>query len=74
MLLRELFDRNIPDLQNLDRDNSAPKLTRRLKSSLSLRQIRRLRKMQDLRTYEHHINLEKVRTQYKPAAQPGPGF
>ena len=69
MLIFEMFDRGIPGLQDVEDDNSQPKWKESRKTKLTLRQIRKLRKMHDVRTYERSENLKKVRTQYKPAEQ-----
>ena len=66
MKLFEMFDAAIPGLQDVEDDNSQPKWKESRKTKLTLRQIRKLRKMHDVRTYERAKNLKKVRTQYQP--------
>jgi hypothetical protein len=55
-------------------DNSVQKWTETRKTKLTLRQLRKLRKMLDVRNYEYAKNLKKVRTQYKPAPAEGPAL
>ena len=67
MKLFEMFDKGIDGYQDTSADNSPPKWGEVRKSKLTLRQIRKLRKMLDVRNYEQSQNLKKIRTQYKPA-------
>lgn len=69
MRLNEMFDAGIPGLQDVADDNSQPKWKESRKTKLTLRQIRKLRKMHDVRSYERAKNLKKVRNQYKPIEQ-----
>ena len=51
-------------------DNSAEKLSDLRKTKLTLKQLNRLRIMNDVRKLEHEQKLDSVRTQYKaPAAE-----
>jgi len=68
MLLNEMFDPAIPGYQDEKSDNSKPKWKESRKTKLTLRQIRKLRKMNDVRSYEKAQTLKKVRKQYQPAA------
>jgi hypothetical protein len=70
MKLFEMFDPAVPGYQDTESDNSKPKWKESRKTKLTLRQIRKLRKMLDVRNFEKAKNLEKVRKQYKPPAQP----
>lgn len=70
MKLFELYDRAIPGYSDVKDDNSQPKWKDLRKTKLTLRQIRKLRKMADVRAFEKAENLKKVRSQYKPAEQP----
>lgn len=74
MLLNEMFQPAPEYLQDLSMDNSAPRLEDSRKTKLTLRQITKLRKMQELSQYEHAKNLKKVRAQYGPPAQPAGGM
>lgn len=67
MKLFEMFDPAIAGYQDTGSDNSNYKYTENRKTKLTLRQIRKLRKMLDVRNYERSENLKKVRKQYMPA-------
>lgn len=71
MKLFEMFDKAVEGYQDTSNDHSPPKWGEVRKSKLTLRQIRKLRKMMDVRNYEQTQNLKKVRTQYKPAPAEG---
>ena len=71
MKLMEMFDAAVPGYQDLKADNSRPKWRESRKTKLTLRQIRKLRKMLDVRNFEHNDNLKKLRTQYKPVPEEG---
>lgn len=74
MQLFEMFDAPINGMQDVSDDNSKPVWKTSRKTKLTLAQIRKLRRMIDVRNYEKKIYLEKVRTQYgaKPDAEAGP--
>ena len=65
----EMFDAPFGGLQDVDSDNSRPAYEASRKTKLTLKQIRKLRRMLDVRTYERNDYLKKVRKQYgaKPA-------
>jgi len=67
MKLFEMYARPQEGYQDMNSDNSKVVWKETRKSKLTLRQLRKLRKMMDVRNYEHTENLKKVRTQYKPA-------
>ena len=69
MKLFEMFDPAIPGYQDLESDNSSPKWRESRKTKLTLRQIRKLRKMMDVRNYEKQNYLKKIHKQYGPQAQ-----
>jgi hypothetical protein len=71
MQLFEMFDAPINGLQDVNDDNSKPTWRTSRKTKLTLSQIRKLRKMMDVRNYEKKLYLNKVRTQYgaKPEAE-----
>ena len=69
MKLFEMFDKAVPGYQDVSSDNSPVKWKETRKSKLTLRQIRKLRKMLDVRNFERAKNLKKVRKQYEPVAQ-----
>ena len=73
MQLYEMFDAPINGMQDVNSDNSKPTWKTSRKTKLTLSQIRKLRRMLDVRNYEKKIYLGKVRNQYgaKPAAEGG---
>lgn len=72
MNLFEMFDPPIAGYQNVSLDNSKPEWETSRKTKLTLKQIRHLRKMLDVRNYEKKMNLENIRKQYGAAAQAAP--
>jgi hypothetical protein len=68
MKLMEMFDAAVPGYQDLAADNSRPKWRESRKTKLTLRQIRKLRKMLDVRNYEKAKYLKKVHEQYGASA------
>jgi hypothetical protein len=71
MKLFEMFDAPVQGYQDVEKDSSQLKWKQTRKSKLTLRQIRKLRKMNDVRNYEHAQNLKKIRKQYQPAPAEG---
>lgn len=69
MKLFEMYDKAIPGYQDESNDNSKITWGSTRKSKLTLRQIRKLRKMLDVRNYEKSNNLKKIRKQYEPVAE-----
>ena len=53
MILNELYQRQPESYQDVAQDNSQPTLGSLRKTRLTLRQIRKLRQMNDVRTYEY---------------------
>jgi hypothetical protein len=70
MILNELYDRSPEAYQDLSQDNSQPRLGDLRKTKLTLRQINKLRKMNDVRAFEFKEKLKRVKTMYAPPAQP----
>lgn len=70
MILLELFTREREAYQDLAQDNSQPQLGDLRKTKLTLRQINKLRRLNDVRGFEFKERLQKVRRQYAPPAQP----
>jgi len=66
-----MFDAPIDGYQDTSTDNSKPIWKQSRKTKLTLKQIRKLRKMLDVRNYEKKQHLKKVHKQYgpKPEAQ-----
>lgn len=73
MQLFEMFDAPINGMQNVNDDNSKPVWKTSRKTKLTLKQIRKLRRMLDVRNYEKKKYLENVRKQYgaKPEQEAG---
>jgi len=69
MKLMEMFDTPIAGMQDVDQDNSKPTWKTSRKTKLTLKQIRKLRKMLDVRQYERQQHLKKVRKQYGAKTQ-----
>jgi hypothetical protein len=70
MILNELYDRSPAAYQDVAQDNSQPRLGDLRKTKLTLRQINKLRRMNDVRSYEFKEKLKRVQQQYAPPAQP----
>jgi hypothetical protein len=70
MKLLEMFDPPVLGTQDINGDNSRPVYRTSRKTKLTLKQIRKLRRMIDVRNYERKLYLQQVKTQYgpKPAA------
>lgn len=70
MLLNEFYKREPEAYQDLSQDNSQPGLDDLRKTRLTLRQLNKLRKMNDVRAIEFKEKIKLVRQQYQPPAQP----
>ena len=64
MKLFEMFDPPVQGMQDVNADNSKPVWRTSRKTKLTLKQIRKLRRMLDVRNYEKKKYLTKVREQY----------
>jgi hypothetical protein len=64
MNLLEMFDAPINGMQDVNADNSKPTYRTSRKTKLTLKQIRKLRRMLDVRNYEKQKYLDNVRKQY----------
>jgi hypothetical protein len=64
MNLFEMFDAPVNGYQDVNQDNSKPIWRTSRKTKLTLKQIRKLRKMIDVRNFEKKEYLKKVREQY----------
>lgn len=73
MKLLEMFDPPISGYQDVESDNSKPRWRESRKTKLTLKQIRKLRKMLDVRNYEKQQYLKKVHEQYGASAAPEGG-
>ena len=54
------------DYQDQEADNSVPELGELRKTTLTLKQISKLRKMYDMRNYEKTEELKKIQAQFAP--------
>lgn len=70
MILLELYQKQNSAYQDVSQDNSQPELGDLRKTKLTLRQINKLRRLNDIRQIEFNERLEKVQRQYAPPAQP----
>ena len=70
MLLNEFFHKDPSAYQDLKQDNSQPGLGDLRKSRLTLRQLNKLRMMNDVRMVEYKEKLKLVRQQYAPPPAP----
>jgi hypothetical protein len=70
MILNEFWHKEPGAYQDLDNDNSQTQLGDLRKTHLTLRQLNKLRKMNDVRTVEYKEKLKLVRQQYAPAPAP----
>jgi hypothetical protein len=73
MILNELYHREPEAYQDVAQDNSQPQLGDLRKTRLTLRQIRKLRQMNDVRSFEYKEKLKLIRQQYAPPPAP-PGL
>jgi len=65
MNILEIFDTNPAGYSTEKDDNSVPKLSDLRKTKLTLKQLNRLRIMNDVRKLEHEQKLDSVKNQYK---------
>ena len=70
MILNEIYSREPEAYQEVAQDNSQPQLGDLRKTRLTLRQLNKLRQMNDVRTYEYKEKLKQVKKQYAPPAAP----
>lgn len=70
MILNEIYRKEPSAYQDLSADNSQIQLGDLRKTRLTLSQINKLRRLNDVRAFEYKEKLEKVRRQYAPPAAP----
>jgi hypothetical protein len=70
MILNEIYQRAPAGYQDVAQDNTQPQLGDLRKTKLTLKQLNKLRKMNDTRTYEYNEKLKLIRKQYSPPSQP----
>jgi hypothetical protein len=66
MILNEFWHKDPEAYQDLAQDNSQTQLGDLRKTHLTLRQLNKLRRMNDVRTVEYKEKLKLVRAQYAP--------
>ena len=66
MILNEFWQKEPDAYQDTAQDNSQPTLGDLRKTRLTLRQLNKLRKMNDVRAFEYKEKLKLVRQQYAP--------
>ena len=69
MILHEFWHKDPEAYQDLAQDNSQTQLGDMRKTHLTLRQLNKLRRMNDVRTVEYKEKLKLVRQQYAPAPE-----
>ena len=69
MNLTDLFE-SASDYQDLKQDNSQPKLGDLRKTKLTLRQINKLRRMHDVRSFVFQEKPKQIKKQYAPPPAP----
>jgi len=70
MNLFEFFEGPQEGYQDVEDDNSQPQLHDLRKTKLTLKQINKLRQLNDVRMYEYQEKIDAVKRQYAPPAQP----
>ena len=70
MNLRDVYSSNDNGFQEVSQDNSQPRLGDLRKTKLTLKQINKLRKLNDIRQFEFKQEIENIKKQYSPPPQP----
>jgi hypothetical protein len=70
MLLQEFWKKAPEAYQDVSQDNAQVTKDDLRKTRLTLRQLNKLRKMNDVRAFEYKEKLKKIRQQYSPPPQP----
>lgn len=70
MQLREFYEGVPKAYQDVEQDNSQPRLGQLRQTKLTLRQINRLRQLNDIRRAEMQEKIQKIQKQYSPPPQP----
>jgi hypothetical protein len=71
MNLFELFDKSVPGYQDMEDDNSQLTGYDTRKTRLTLKQINKIRLMNDVRNYEKKQKLTQIQKQYGASAEGG---
>lgn len=70
MYLFEIYDQSPEAYQDLSQDNSQARLDNLRKTRLTLKQLNKLRQMNDVRAVEYKEKIDQIKAQYSPPAQP----
>jgi hypothetical protein len=70
MIITEFWEKEPQAYQDLAQDNSTITTKDLRKSRLTLRQLNKLRQMNDVRAVEYREKLKDIKIQYSPPAQP----
>jgi hypothetical protein len=70
MLLQEFWKKDPKAYQDVAQDNSQPELGDLRKTKLTLKQLNKLRQMNDIRAVEYKEKLKLIKQQYSPPASP----
>ena len=73
MTLNEMYDRPEPGYQDVGDDQGQVKLGDLRKTKLTLKQISKMRQMNDVRAFENEQKLKRIQKQYAPAPE-APSF
>jgi len=74
MQLIEMFNNDLPGYRTEKDDNTPTKLSDLRKTKLTLKQLNRLRIMNDVRKLEQEKKIEDVKSQFAPPAEPAVGM
>lgn len=69
MILLEFYESAPKGWQDVEDDHSQPKWGETRKTKLLLREINKMRRMNEVQAYERAKELKKIRKQYAPPAQ-----
>jgi len=67
MRIQQLFENIEEFYRTPSEDNSSQKLTDVRKTRLTLKQIKKLREMNDIKKYEQELKFRSLNRQYKPS-------
>lgn len=73
MILLEFYDEAVEGYQDVKDDHSQPKWGESRKTRLTLAAINKIRRMNDVQSFERAKTLKKIRAQYSPPVQ-SPGL
>lgn len=69
MILREFYEAAPEGYQDIESDHSQPKWGESRKTRLTLAAINKIRRMNEVQSYERAKTLKKIRAQYSPPVQ-----